>query len=706
MSLDKRSTAILMQLIHADSYMSVEELTEKLNVSRRTIYYDIEKINDWLDSLGIDKVEKVRSAGFILPDKVKKLIPTNIQKVQAWHYEYSQDERKAWIAIYILMGGKRYFLEDLMEKTRVSRTTTIEDIKSLKMDICSFHLHLDFERKQGYTISGDETEVRRAIGYYLSIAIPVQNQHSLVAALQIQLSDAKNSEQLLALLKQVYHLLFQSEKELNIKFTDNMLYSLSLRFMLFSMRITQANYIKMDVVEKEVLRNTKAFLVAKQICRELERIFQTTFPEDEQIYLTTYLLGARVNYSEEDLNDNILSEELMKIAKIMTNQFQILACTLFDDQETLVENLVLHLKPAFYRVKYGLDVEKNIVDAVKSQFEEVYFLTQKVIEPFEKLIGKQLPENEIAYISFHFGGCLRRAGTTLITRKKALVVCANGIGTSQILKQQLEGLFSTIDITDSISVRDYEKKNYHVDLVFSTTAIQKKDTPVFIVSPILSDAEKESLLKKVNAIFNSTQKQHLATNRIIDVVERYATIHQKDELMKELRQYLNSPEMTITEAYKPNLLDILKEEHIQTTLNVPNWKSAIKLAARSLIEGEYITEAYRDAMISKIEKYGPYIVISPKVAIPHAKPEDGVKKLGISLLKLEEAVSFSNDEKHDVSLIITLAPLDQESHLRALSQLTGLFSKKDTVNRLIKLQTAQDIYQYMKQSLIDQQLVN
>ncbi|MBS7683811.1 HTH domain-containing protein, partial [Vibrio cholerae] len=65
--------------------------TEKLNVSRRTIYYDIEKINDWLDSLGIDKVEKVRSAGFILPDKVKKLIPTNIQKLQAWHYEYSQD---------------------------------------------------------------------------------------------------------------------------------------------------------------------------------------------------------------------------------------------------------------------------------------------------------------------------------------------------------------------------------------------------------------------------------------------------------------------------------------------------------------------------------------------------------------------------------------------------------------------------------------
>ncbi|MGV3240575.1 helix-turn-helix domain-containing protein [Streptococcus hyovaginalis] len=146
-----------------------------------------------------------------------KLIPTNVKRVTAGHYDYSQNERKAWVAIYILMGGKRYFLEDLMEKTRVSRTTTIEDIKSLKADIRSFHLHLDFERKQGYTISGDETEVRRAIGYYLSIAITVQNHTSLVAALQIQLSEAKNSGEILKLLKQGCHLLVQKEKELKFK---------------------------------------------------------------------------------------------------------------------------------------------------------------------------------------------------------------------------------------------------------------------------------------------------------------------------------------------------------------------------------------------------------------------------------------------------------------------------------------------------------
>ena len=40
-------------------------------------------------------------------------------------------------------------------------------------------------------------------------------------------------------------------------------------------------------------------------------------------------------------------------------------------------------------------------------------------------------------------------------------------------------------------------------------------------------------------------------------------------------------------------------------------------------------------MINNVKEIGSYIVIAPKVAIPHARPEDGTNKLGISFLKLE-----------------------------------------------------------------------
>lgn len=47
MSLDQLSTAILSHLVKAQTFVSVGELTEKFHISRRTIYYDMGKINDW-----------------------------------------------------------------------------------------------------------------------------------------------------------------------------------------------------------------------------------------------------------------------------------------------------------------------------------------------------------------------------------------------------------------------------------------------------------------------------------------------------------------------------------------------------------------------------------------------------------------------------------------------------------------------------------
>ena len=75
-------------------------------------------------------------------------------------------------------------------------------------------------------------------------------------------------------------------------------------------------------------------------------------------------------------------------------------------------------------------------------------------------------------------------------------------------------------------------------------------------------------------------------------------------------------------------------------------------------------------MIETVEKIGPYIVLAPKVAVPHARPERGVNKLGISLLKLNKEVDFNTDEEEDpdrqsVKLIFVTC-LDGEAHSKAL----------------------------------------
>ncbi len=36
-------------------------------------------------------------------------------------------------------------------------------------------------------------------------------------------------------------------------------------------------------------------------------------------------------------------------------------------------------------------------------------------------------------------------------------------------------------------------------------------------------------------------------------------------------------------------------------------------------------------MIANVNKFGTYIVIAPKVAMPHSRPEDGVNKNCVSM---------------------------------------------------------------------------
>lgn len=132
--------------------------------------------------------------------------------------------------------------------------------------------------------------------------------------------------------------------------------------------------------------------------------------------------------------------------------------------------------------------------------------------------------------------------------------------------------------------------------------------------------------------------------------------------------------------------DLLKQEMIQIKDKVDSWQEAIRVASSPLLDIQAIEPRYIDAMITNIEKLGSYVVLAPNVAIPHARPEEGVKKLGMSLLKLHEPISFSpEDPDKNVHLIFVLAAVDNHSHLKALSQLTELLEEEENIDQMIEM---------------------
>ncbi|MGM9926010.1 MAG: PTS sugar transporter subunit IIA [Bacillus sp. (in: firmicutes)] len=139
------------------------------------------------------------------------------------------------------------------------------------------------------------------------------------------------------------------------------------------------------------------------------------------------------------------------------------------------------------------------------------------------------------------------------------------------------------------------------------------------------------------------------------------------------------------------LNELLTKDCIQFIDHLPTWEDAIKASAQPLLSKGVIEPGYTDAIIDNVKTLGPYIVLGSEVAIPHARPEAGVNKLGMSFLKLKEPVYFSDDESHRVSLLFCLAAVDSSSHLEALSQLTKILCDKERLQELKDAQTADEV---------------
>lgn len=132
----------------------------------------------------------------------------------------------------------------------------------------------------------------------------------------------------------------------------------------------------------------------------------------------------------------------------------------------------------------------------------------------------------------------------------------------------------------------------------------------------------------------------------------------------------------------------LLESNIQILPQVDSWEEAIKIASRPLLEKGYIEPRYIDTMISKVNELGFYIVLSEDVAMPHSRPEDGVLKMGMSLLKLDTPAKFANN---NIQIVITLAAKDNESHIDALTNLVELLNDDEKIEKIKLAKTNQEI---------------
>lgn len=149
------------------------------------------------------------------------------------------------------------------------------------------------------------------------------------------------------------------------------------------------------------------------------------------------------------------------------------------------------------------------------------------------------------------------------------------------------------------------------------------------------------------------------------------------------------------------LREFVEKKHYLFAESAKDWKEAIQMSCKSLEADNTVGSNYAGEIIRCVEKYGPYIVLMPGVAMPHSQEgATGVNDTAIGFMKLETPVSFDDaDPDMSAQLFFTLASCDHDVHLKNMQKLSELLMNEDVVGELMKAKAPEDLIRIQEKYL-------
>ncbi|GGO97828.1 PTS sugar transporter subunit IIA [Actinomyces gaoshouyii] len=141
----------------------------------------------------------------------------------------------------------------------------------------------------------------------------------------------------------------------------------------------------------------------------------------------------------------------------------------------------------------------------------------------------------------------------------------------------------------------------------------------------------------------------------------------------------------------PTLSDLIQPDAIQLQIQASDWRAAVSAAGSALVGAGACGPSYAQAMLKTVEEHGPYIVIAPGFALPHARPDDSVTRTAMSVVRLAEPIAFGNEDNDPVRLVMGLVAVDDDAHRGALVELAGLLADPRRRDQLMAADTPEAV---------------
>ena len=671
--MDKRSNQILNQLL-AGGRLQLAEISEKYQISERIVRKKIRELNDELNESGLPSVSingegilrfEVREEGLL--EQIQKFIMNN----DFYTYHLSKNERKTILAMLLLNQEKYVTAAWISEYISTSRNTVISDLNDLKDWFLKHNMKLVSQVQKGYIVEASEGDIRSGMLKLLELNLDEEKYGAMGAfhvfghllLKEIQYQGRYETIQKVLREEELRHDCFLSDFSFSVAVYE---------LLILAERVKKGKTLEQErQPDWENASLSSKYPLSRAVLDRLAEEFSLDIPAAEAENFVFCLrrksyLKSGTNNVDQLVIPVLIGEVIYRIISRFRINFYL--------DFALYDLLVDHMKSSVYRMSSGEVLENPFRGEIEKGYPEVFCTVEECLKPLEDYLGVKVPRDEVSFLVMYFASMLERDKLERMRERKvpAVLVCAMGRGTVQLMLAKLKQLEDVLEITDVRSSHELKDMgNINDQLVISTVAFPDGEIQnILMVSPLLEQEDIYRIRRKATKLRENWSGGQTA---------------ETGKFLKKQKK-----------AERNSLGAMLSADRIALKQEAQSWEEGVRAAGRLLYESGAVTYEYIEAMVENIKVNGSYVVIYSGIAAPHAEQEKGAVREAASLVSLKKPVVFGNSENDQVSYIIGLSILNANSINCAIYNLVRLFSQEEAKSRIEAQQSPEELLETIR----------
>lgn len=623
--LSKRETQILKLLFdHKHTYLTSQEIASGIDVSNRTARKYLHLLEDALKQESLATIEAKQGNGyqlkiedarrfdeFYLEEVKSQMASKDITTIQ------ESNDRQYYILNRLFFEQSAVYVDAIADELFVSRSTISNDLVEIKKLITPYQIELQSKSNKGIFIVGNEQNIRHFIMNYFFM----ERLHDNLFAFSMYANLLEGIS-----VEEIVIIVLDECRESQLKLSDFIVYNLVLHIGLAIKRIQNGFF--MDIQAPISFdEDSIEYQTALKILARIEHAVGITFSSEEADFIALHLknkITAKTIFKKADATEEQIRAQLLETLKAIDQD------TPFDlEHDTiLIDGLMLHFIPLLTRLQNNSSIENPLLEEIKTQYPDLFELTVNYFSKMPVFKSYQVTEGEWAYLAIHITAAVERYFNEQKTH--VLVICATGLGSSQMIKNRLEREFgSRILIEKVISYYEIAEQDLsHIDLVISSINLGNivLNAPIVNVSVFLGKDD----IQKINHEISSNKGSHFVAGR-------------KESDRKEL---VEEQVELIERSFKPDLFYFVGEH---STKDAVLRELISKIEA---VEGTDLQENFLKQL--KLRESYSSVVFSEFMAVPH--PIEALTKEGhVAVAVAPEGITWDK-EYQNTQLVFLLSP--------------------------------------------------